>query len=524
MRPGKFMLCTLVLTMGCVSSSLSREGPTSLALPPPATAPLVRLLYEAAPPHSELSGFAPLIDGSDAYYARVALAQEARRSLDIQYYIWEKDKTGLALLSYVLDAAERGVRVRLLIDDIHAGANREFFGALDRHPNIEIRLFNPAPSDSQGLSKVSRGLELAFGYSEMNKRMHNKAFIADGLFGIVGGRNVADAYFDLDKDRSFRDFDMLAAGPVVGQLEMAFDEYWNSSRSFALARRSEDESEVEGADWEALRQKYEIARTSEDQELFEERHAPRPHEIAHFVKTLRWAPAVAVYDSPESVADESGKVIARELQKWPEPQASFIAESAYFIPPRGLLVKLKAYADRGVKVEILTNSLRSNDVLLAHAGYAAKRKAVLATGAELHEWRNAYSKDKTATGIYASRASLHTKSFVIDHRYTFVGSMNLDPRSIRLNTEGGLMIESAEIAAMVENFIHGGMDENASWRVTLDCPQRFASGSCETRDKILHWRGKEGDREITLNSEPETAGWKDVLVRMIGRLPIEDSL
>jgi len=519
MKALKILFITLALNAGCASYSLTNVLPRSEVIKPAAHSPLAKSVAS----HTAESGFFPLIDGSSAYDARAALASTAVTSLDIQYYIWHRDRTGMALLAELLDAAERGVRVRLLLDDMNLGDDREFLADLDRHPNLEIRIYNPSSSDGQGLSQVTRGLQLVFDFATMNHRMHNKLFIADSSYAVIGGRNIGDEYFDLKKDRSFRDLDVLTAGPVVRDLGKTFDQYWNSKLVYGLHAEGEPEVQVTGEAWHRLRKDRKIAKGEHPEVLFSDiaSQALTLSRIETLSNKLIWAPAQAMADQPV-LGDVPGKGLEDQLKKWPRPKREFLVESAYFIPPKELMALFRDLEDKGVEVKILTNSLQSNDVMLAHAGYMSKRQDVLATGAELFEWRMDKVKVNTGKkgGIYASRAGLHSKTFVIDDEYVFIGSMNLDARSIELNTESGMMIQSKELAQIIGRFIKDGMGSESSWKVSLEC----IDSACQQSRKKVQWVGEKNGRLQTLDHEPESSFWRRSAAKLMSYLPIEDKL
>ncbi len=512
------LLLPLALPLACVSYSLANDLPHSQVLPPSAQSPLAQSIV----PHQGRSGFLPLIAGSDAYDARAALTKTAVTSLDLQYYIWHRDKTGLALLSSLLDAAERGVRVRLLLDDINLGEDREFLAALDRHPQIEIRLFNPSSSDGVGLSRVTRNLQLVFDFNQMNRRMHNKVLIADSSYAVIGGRNIGDEYFDLKKDKSFRDLDVLTAGPVAVQLGEIFDDYWNSPLVFGLHAKGETVREATGEEWQKIRAALHITKASKSEAIFSDipSTALTLGRITEFGKSLIWAPAQAMADAPQ-LEPEQGKGLEDKIMKWPMPKEELLIESAYFIPTEKLLHIFRDLGSEGVRIKVLTNSLQSNDVMLAHAGYMKKRDAILDTGADLYEWRMSKVRVKTGGGgMYASRAGLHSKTFVIDNEYVFIGSMNLDARSIKLNTESGMMIHSKELAKIIASFVSKGMGGESSWRVVRSCPD----SPCQDSDKEVVWNGLKDGIQISVDNEPESSFWKRSAAKFMSHLPIEDKL
>ncbi|HYX31703.1 MAG TPA: phospholipase D family protein [Oligoflexus sp.] len=417
---------------GCAAHALGsrQNAPVSTALPAPETSPLVNLVQAKAKFYPNESGFYPLIDGETALRARTALADTAVRSLDVQYYIWRNDQTGRLILSRILDAAERGVRVRILIDDIHKGEDRSLLKALDRHPLVEIRLFNPASTGSQGLGMITRGMEMVLDYGRLTHRMHNKLYLVDSSLLIVGGRNIGNEYFDLNDEKNFRDLDVLVAGPAAKRFGKVFDTYWNAEASVPVNEPGENLKGRDSLDWAALRKQFDAA--AEDQMVLPVLEPEKSYPwLVTRVNRMIWAPYRILAASPDIVHDDEAETFGDQLLKLPEPETELLLETAYFIPSRALVRKFREWRKKGVKTRILTNSMRSNDVLAAHAGYAKHREDVLTAGADLYEWRsdNQPAKSKHKKGVLASRANLHTKAYVIDREYSFVGSYNLDPRS-----------------------------------------------------------------------------------------------
>jgi putative cardiolipin synthase len=515
----KILIFVLAFNLGCVSYSLSNKLPDSLTIAAGPSSPL----GEALKGHEDESGFLPLIEGSEAFDARVALANIAGTSLDVQYYIWHRDKTGTALLSKLLDAAERGVRVRLLLDDINLGKDREFLKALDQHPLVQIRIFNPLSSDGEGVSVIARNVQLVLDFNEMNRRMHNKVFIADNTAAVIGGRNIGDEYFDLKEDRSFRDLDILAAGKVTKTLSKDFDQYWNSPNAYGFHKDDDAAGKISPEEWQKVRVAQNIAHSDKPEVIFanEPKESTTAETIAEYKKQLIWAEGEAMADSP-AIFDDKAPGLEDKIKKWPKPVSEFLVESAYFIPPEPLLNFFKELNKKGVTIKVLTNSLQSNDVMLAHAGYMGKRDEIMNSGAEMYEWRMKKVRVKTADkgGMYASRAGLHSKTFVIDRQYVFIGSMNLDGRSIDLNTESGMMIHSRELAKRISAFILEGMSPELSWKLSLDCKKK----PCTKANGKLQWSGIKDGKQMTYDAEPEAPLWKRSMANFMSHLPIEDKL
>ncbi|MES2745707.1 MAG: phospholipase D family protein [Bdellovibrionota bacterium] len=480
---------------------------------------------EALPKNSdaslENSGFMILDDGLEALHVRLTLIREAKRSLDLQYYIWHQDKAGKLLLSALLDAAERGVKVRLLLDDMNLGDDRDLYRQLDRHPQVEIRLFNPLKFDGKGISKVARSVELMVDFKDKNRRMHNKMLLADSSMAVLGGRNIGDEYFDLAVDGSFRDLDIFAQGPISEELTQTFDSYWKSENSvpFFSDKINVALSGAKSEEWSNLRQDFALDRGKNSGGFLAQ--SKNLFTLPEIHKQLIWAPADAMADSPEIFSGDA-EGVEDQLKDWPEPQKSLLIESAYFIPTHALLKQFQGFLSRSVHIQVLTNSLQSNDVLMAHAGYMGKREDILRMGIDLFEWRrdlNKSGKSKSANP-YGSQAGLHSKAFVIDDEYVFIGSVNLDGRSIHLNTESGLMVHSRELARRVTDYIKGGMNPQTSWKISLACPQL----PCEEKDKRVLWKGQKGGQELTLDDEPEEGFWLRTSAKILSHLPFKSVL
>jgi putative cardiolipin synthase len=525
------MLVYLLLTMliapfilsGCASHALGsrQHAPHSSALAPPGDAPLVKLIQEKMELYPKESGFYPLIDGDTALRARTSLADIARSSVDVQYYIWRNDRTGRLILSRLLDAAERGVRVRILIDDIHKGEDRSLLKALDRHPLVEIRLFNPASTGSQGLGTITRGLEMVLDYDRMTHRMHNKLFLVDSSLVIVGGRNIGNEYFDLNGQKNFRDLDVLAAGPAARRFGKVFDLYWNAEASVPVNDSGGDLRDHDSPNWMALRKKFDAAPEDQMDLPLLEPEKSYPWLVSRLNRMI-WAPFRILATSPDIVYDDDAETLGDQLLKLPEPEEELLVETAYFIPSRAFVRKIREWRKKGVKTRILTNSMRSNDVLAAHAGYAKYRDQVLEAGADLYEWRSDNQParlKKGKKGVLASRANLHTKAYVIDREFSFVGSYNLDPRSADLNTECGILIKSREFAAQLVTMIEQGMQPSNSWQVSLGCDM-----NCDDPSEKIRWQGLRRNTEVIFKEEPDSSLWQRLKVRVIGWLPIDEAL
>ncbi|MCP2501258.1 MAG: phospholipase D family protein [Deltaproteobacteria bacterium] len=469
---------------------------------------------EAAQPG--ISAFHLLGNGLDAFVARAVLAHVAERSIDVQYYLYHDDLVGRLLTWQLLRAADRGVRVRLLVDDMDLAGRDPGVLALDSHPNVEVRIFNPFSR------KTGRTSQYLTRMGSVTRRMHNKSFTVDSQAAILGGRNIGNEYFEADPDLAFADLDVLGVGPVARDVSTAFDRYWNSELAYPASVLIGEPPTPE-----------EIARKRQQLEEFVAAQADsvylkalRNSDLADKIRKNRvrysWGHAVVVYDRPEKLLHDAGQEeyqLAPQLKPYVEGvQKELIIFSPYFVPGDAGTAFLTSLAARGVRVRILTNSLASNDVSVVHAGYAKYRKALLRGGVELYEMNKKLTREqreeKKGTGG-SSKASLHAKSFVFDRNQVFIGSLNLDPRALIHNTEIGVVLTSPEIAQGMGDWF----DENigkVAFRVEL---KRGKDGS-----EILLWHGVVDGTPQTFDADPYTGFWKRLGIGFLGILPIESQL
>ncbi len=473
--------------------------------------------------HENQSGIYPLTEGLDAYFARLALIDVAEKSLDVQYYIWHNDDTGRLLLYSLLKAADRGIRVRILLDDINSAGIEAQLQMADRHPNIEVHLFNPfAARDFRGMDFLTR-------FSEVNRRMHNKSLTADNQASIIGGRNIGDEYFQARPDLEFGDLDVIAIGLVVDEVSRAFDLYYNSETVIPIS--AFDNNTATDADLEILRESLE--KFSLEMESSQYAARLRKTEIAKQLiegeLAYSWGQAHIIYDHPDKALGKSAEEtdyllnLLAPVLKGVEHELLLI--SPYFIPGDEGVDFLGSLVKRGVRVRILTNSLAANDVSIVHSGYSRYRMAMLEAGIELFELKpGAKPKKREHSSLgSSSRASLHAKSFVFDRKQIFVGSLNLDPRSIEINTEIGLVIEVPQLAAKFGQWFDTEMPVQA-WHL-----QRVKLPANEDEDRdfdeyVIHWLEQKGDEQIIYDSEPQVSAWKLFTVWFYSLLPVESQL
>ena len=416
----------------------------------------------------------------EAFIVRLALADLAERSLDMQYYVWDGDATGRIIVDRVMKAADRGVRVRLLVDDPYYKASDPVKAALDAHPNVEIRLFNPATN-----RRWSR-LDFIVDFRRFNRRMHNKLMVADNAAAIVGGRNIGDEYYGVNTIANFRDLDVLAVGPVVRDLSGVFDRYWNSASTVPIATIVERAYGAADLDAILTRLRQEIAAADYPYPIDQDLDELAAHG-AELRDNLVWAHGQVIADDPEAIASgkEADDVLVFIRARVAELKEELLAEAPYFVLPARAQATVKALHERNVRVRVLTNSLASNNQLAAHSGYAKTRRRLLENGMELYELRPDTDAFRSGWSLHSgrARAALHTKAMVFDRKAVFIGSFNLDPRSAVINTEAGLYIESPELAKRLTAYMATGVVPANSYRVRLDPNGKIVWETDEGRPK-----------------------------------------
>jgi putative cardiolipin synthase len=469
---------------------------------------LNRALAPQVAAHPGHTGIHPLSNPRDAFAARAVLAAVADKSLDVQYYIWHGDEVGYLLFEALWEAAERGVRVRLLIDDNNTKGLDPTIAAMDAHPSIEVRLYNPFTQ--RGL----RALGYLTDFTRLNRRMHNKSFTADNQVTIVGGRNIGNEYYGAGSGLVFADLDVIAVGPAVADVSREFDVYWNSPSAYPAAR-------IVGApapDGSAqLKAKFAQVRASPEAADYIEavKSTPLLREIIGQRLEFEWARAQLVYDDPAKTLDTKDR---KDLLLFPElvrtigvPKTSLDLISPYFVPGEEGTAALVSLANSGVQVRILTNSLAASDVSAVHAGYAKRRADLLRAGVRLYELKPTAGQDAPdRSGLGSSSSSgLHAKTFAVDRSRIFVGSFNFDPRSARLNTEMGLVIDSPKLALELA----AGFD-TAVPKVAYEV--RLAPDG-----RSLQWLERTATGDKVYDTEPETGVFKRMGVGVMSVLPIE---
>jgi putative cardiolipin synthase len=475
--------------------------------------------------HPSLSGLSLLKDGVDAFAARLLLVRAAEVRLDLQYYIWHGDRTGTLMLEALHAAADRGVQVRLLLDDNGIAGLDKVLSALDNHPNITVRLFNPFRI------RFPKAIGYLVDFHRLNQRMHNKSFTADDAVSIIGGRNIGDEYFAAGDGALFADLDVLAIGPAVDEVVEDFERYWCSPSAYPATQIL---PKVGTGQLERLSARSSVIESDPSARRYVERlhNLPLIRQVADGTLPMEWAPVRLLSDDPAKVlggvADHD--LLAPRLEKalgTVERELGVIA--GYFVPGAEGTAQLAALARKGKQVSILTNGYACNDVAVVHAGYAPWRRALLQAGVRLYEMRAdekpqmsgrerrrgtklgvGSSLRGTGTGsgaaLRSGASTLHAKTFTVDRERLFIGSFNFDPRSIRLNTELGFIIESPTLASEVADAFETIIPEHA-FRVGLG------------EDGNMAW-AREYSTEPLQTTEPGM-GWKEhALIGLAKRLPI----
>ncbi|AMO25551.1 phospholipase D family protein [Ramlibacter tataouinensis] len=470
--------------------------------------------------HPGRSAVHALSAGRDAFAARYALATAAERSIDVQYYIWHADTSGGLLAHALWQAAERGVRVRMLLDDNNTKGMDPALAALDAHPNIEVRLFNPFANRTWRLG------DFAGDFARVNRRMHNKSFTVDNQLSVVGGRNVGDEYLGAETAVAFADLDVVVAGPAVREISGSFDRYWNSPSAYpaaSLIPRTEDESRASVlAQWAQLQDSPKSVRY-----LDAVRQQQFVSQMLAGSVPFEWVPARMVVDDPAKVLNPPGRkefeMAPRLTEALGRPERELLLVSPYFVPGEEFTAALVAMAQRGVKVSILTNSLAATDVAPVYAGYSKYREELLRGGVHLYELKpgaNPPGGDKDrerggmggSSGGGSSGASLHAKTFAVDRARIFVGSFNLDPRSARLNTELGLVLESPALATQLARAFDEAVPREA-YEVRLAGDGRS-----------LEWIERTASGEVKYTSSPGAGLLRRMWIGVLAILPIESLL
>ena len=495
------------MATACASRPLNIERTESTALADYTSTSLGRAHAQIEAEHPGQSGFSLLRYGRDAFNTRIRLIDLAEKTIDVQVYIWEGDETGRIFAERLIRAADRGVRVRALIDDLGTSARDSVLAAMDAHPNIELRLFNPFAN------RGTPALDFLTDLKRVNHRMHNKIFIVDNSAAIVGGRNMGDHYFGVNQQANFRDLDMGVVGPVVRDASELFDYFWQGDWSVPMAAITVDKDAAFSIGEFTAHIRDEIAGGSYPYKL-EDDLVALDRQVAAIEDRYVWASGAIVWDDPAAMAASTtgdGDIVQKLRHKLQNIKQSLTIESAYFVVGDGGVAQIKALVDRGVTVRILTNSLASNDVLAAHAGHAEYRKALLKAGANIYELRPDSAVIKK-TWLGDSKAGLHTKALLFDDEAVFVGSFNLDPRSASINTEAGIYAEHPVLARQLREYMDAGVTPQNSYRLELD-----------EKDRLV-WITQNDGVELRYHQDPLSSFWQRFMAGFIALLPVESQL
>ncbi|MCE3284655.1 MAG: cardiolipin synthase [Steroidobacteraceae bacterium] len=511
------LVAVLPLLAHCASAPRMDGIVATYAVPPATDTALDRAVLRDLGDEPGVSTVRLVENNAVAFAYRAATAAEAERTLDVQYYIWHEDLTGRLLAAELLRAAERGVRVRVLIDDLDARDKHESLAVTDLHENIEVRLFNPFYSRAGLWGWASEWVLRA---SRLNHRMHNKSWIADNRIAIIGGRNIGDEYFGASPHSNFADLDVALTGPVVAEVSSQFDDYWNSTSAVPISRfdvrkpRPKDLEELMAA---ALQYREEVADAPYVRALRDVQN--RTRLLTDVPAALRVKNVQLLVDDPSKVGGKRGadgsKVLASLERAIAAARREALIISPYFVPGQEGAARLVRDVERGLRVAVLTNSLAATDVAAVHTGYARVRRQLARGGVELYEMKRKAGSPHgrsqlSVTG--SSGASLHSKAVLIDDRWVYVGSMNLDPRSAILNTEMGVLVDSPELAAQLREQWDLITSPELSYRVVIE------------PDGELVWYDRAGGRDRRSQHEPDASAMRRLGVTLLRLVPIDSQL
>ena len=494
--------------LGCATQGVSHtELPSYYMAADPQTR-LSQYVAKEQPADESLSGFTLLYKGNDALAARLTLIDMADQSLDIQYYIFNTDITGGLIAEHLLKAADRGVRVRILLDDIGSSLEDMKVAVVDQHPNVEVRLYNPLSLRNEWLKSLSTLGE----FGRINYRMHNKLMVADNRALITGGRNIGDEYFTLS-DVDFQDVDVLGIGSIADAASDSFDNFWNSGIAIPIATLAKQSDAEALASMRATLGSRNL-QLQHDPYLKAAARSPFITDMSNGTLNWRWGHAEWFYDDPSKSdphgdGNETAFLGRRLLEKLRASRSELLLTSAYFVPLETGEDMLLDIHSQGVSISVLTNSLATTDVLAVHSGYAKSRVSLLKGGLNIWELRPiAGQQERASPFLGESLASLHAKTFVFDRKAVFIGSVNLDARSVKLNTEAGVYIEQQAIAEEMVDLFNRWTSDDFAYQVSLN----------ENHD--LQWQadGK------TWSKEPEAGAFRRFMSWTLGWLPIEGQL
>lgn len=522
---GALTACSILPSDATLPLGAYTARPESVALANPEQTTLGKRIEPRAREHPGTSGFRLISNGVACFRARTEMAALAERTLDVQYFAIESDNTGRLFIESLLDAADRGVRVRILLDDSRAVGRDAEIGALTAHPNIELRVFNPF--SYRGPLEFMRVAEFALNERRLTYRMHNKLFIVDNELALTGGRNIGDAYFAASQAMEFGDYDLLIAGGMVRQLSRSFDAFWNSPLAIPLQNLVVFKPTKERLD--AYRESLRSHRAKMEGSTYT-RPVSEGGPVANIFsgkRPLVWARAEAIYDSPDKAKVESGekdgKLLRDRLERAAEATRSeLLLASPYLVPGEEGMRLLTGLRARDVRVRVLTNSLQSTDAPITFAAYGRYRVPMLEAGIEIYEVRPQLGEPNVPGGgsLKSSSSSpfaIHAKIFVFDRRQVFVGSMNFDERSRHLNTELGVLIDSPELANEIAERFEAVARPANSYVLSLGPPNAV-------KKERVQWRTEQNGGSVVYDDEPGVDPWRRFKVDALSLLPIEGQL
>ena len=508
------ILCLFLQACSTLPPSTAKEE--THHLPPANDTAAARYAHAEVDKHQNQSGFRLLTLSTNALLSRVALADHAAHSIDLQYYIFANDATGRLVAQHLLAAADRGVRVRVLVDDIDVRQEVDMFEALNASPDLRVRLFNPFQTRDPTL--LSRATQFMLEWRRLNRRMHNKSFIVDNNVAVIGGRNIGDPYFDAGSDTHFRDLDVIAIGPVVHQASEAFDAYWNCDAAYPLnqLKKTDGTGQQLAAARQVLNKEVRAFAQSDYAQAVINELPEGPTADAR--GAWFWGDAELVADQPEKIEasrDVPALRIGPKLKTMLDgAQHEILATTPYFIPGDAGTKHLASLAQSGLSIKILTNSLASTDETAAHAGYVHYRKALVEGGVQLYELKPSWGQSQPSTSLgKSSGISLHAKTIVVDDRQVFIGSLNMDQRSKLLNTEMGVIVDSPGLAQAISDFFRTATLPSNAYQVMVD-----------PATHRLTWLTTADGKSAIYQSEPDATTKRRTEVTLLRMLPIDSLL
>ena len=503
-KKGLWPLCFSLFLTACASApQVAEKSVSQFTDLEPAPSPLVTLATSQPD-----SGIRLLADPSEALQSRLHLAALATTTLDVQYYLWQGDDSGLGLTHEVLAAADRGVRVRVLLDDIYHSGRDSAYQTLDAHPNVEVRLFNPMGNRGAG-----KQMNYAVRKSTFNYRMHNKIFLVDGVAAVLGGRNIGDEYFGQDPSFNFQDMDAIALGAVAADAGGAFDLFWNAELAFPVAAlNTQPELMPTEAQTETLAAARDRIRPAAERD--QNPAAVTKAWLDTLSEELLWTKARVIVDRPDRSSEHPDSAfMALAQDPTLRPSESIVIQTAYLIPNGPTMGNFEALGADGVSMRVLTNSAQSNNHNSVHAFYVPYRKRLIEAGIDLYEVQGNGSLAGYLDRVGEDgRAGLHTKAMVIDERIAVIGSYNMDPRSRVWNSEIALVVDDPGFAAEVLEEMARDFAPSAAWHLTLDDAGK------------LVWSGESDGEMVELSKDPGTSGWTRFVWGLMRIFPFENEL